>query len=1727
MCIRDRVDGDLSDWAGVTFIEPRFEASDGRETGKGNAEIDGTTYSTFAEFGGGTWSGPDDHTTSIAVAWDHKGLYLGIVVTDDEHEHAAGNAWNGDGVQMGLTDPERATVTHLYNYCIRDGYESGKVYKNGDAGIIADKERGPGNYSVAMVRDDAAKTTTYEALFAPDSFGFEQFEIGQQFGFGVCVNDGDAATPGQKGWSGWGPHMIVFGKTAPDAALVTLTGLEVLDSFSEDFNGEDGEHSELITLEGTAAHTEGELRITEAANSQNGGALLEDFTDGAAFSNFEMSFRLFMGNGTARPADGFSVSIDNDLPNLASPAEEGAGNGLKICFDAWDSGGGDLAPQIEVFYGGESQAMQSFTGETDVPEADRFADEDGNLVTLWDNDEWADVKISVIGGLLSLDFRGHSVFADKVISSGVFEGPSWLFAARTGGANQKHYIDDLNITIYSAGGPLVTGFTGGPGGFDIAITDAEDNGVVLDTLEVKFDGEAVEAAKSKTDGVTSVKYSLDTPLAAGSEHTAELSYADEKGNLKTLPLSFKVGNYVTIDPSAIADSSLKGESGFIANITQISTEQTGGANNLHGNQIVNAEKQINGEYIDPNTEEAYLNEADPDSFEGWSYFPVIVETVNQNQDAPGEVGNFRASNDREDEEIPGIPGWGGSTDGIAGEYIALLDLEKGSYTLGVNSDDGFHATIGANFGDLGAQSIGSFNGGRGASDTIFEIYVQEAGLYPFRVLWFEGGGGANVEIFSVVPGAGKTLINDPDVEGSIQAYTIKGATVDESTTDRVDTGRAVLVSVGPQGSLVKSSSIDVIAKNGSKTSIDQGSIAMTLNGEAVTPKVSKDGDLVNISLAPEGGLPVGAHTVEVTMKESNGSVKTATWSFAVPGIYTLKGDVPTEAEGFITVREYHGIGTTSIATLMAQAKFPDSPDVNTVATYFEWPQSGDIDTPPPGNVRDNYGWHLVGYIHPPETGEYRFFVATDDNSELWLSTDADPANAVQVTQESQWRGVRNYGDEDESNSAPIFLEKGKAYFIECFAKEGGGGDNMAVAWSLPSDEGEPPANGSNPISGEYLSPFVSVIDPEPTPLLTGNSPKGAFAIGEGGDIEVTFLNRGLDLVDVSVTVNGAEVASKVTVDGKVSSITASPGDVKGTVEVAVSYNGETLEWSYLTYEPLDPDGPNPVAFWNFDGTTEDWAFGAMGELRNGAVFTDDSYEGQALDLTDGGNQHMHVANASALNIAASIDEVTITFWQKLNSTPNTSSFWAFSPTASSGGRAMQAHAPWSNGNIYWDTAGCCNGGTQRINADATDNQVWEEWNHYAFVKSGSYKAIYVNGELFHDGDNTAPLPTDITYLNVGGDQNGNNSVRGAIDDFAIFAATLDDDQIYAIYEGDRSLYPKEPTYPTLGSAGPSGIVRSSNVTISATLNERGEAVADAQLLLNGTAVDHKTSKDGNAVTVSYSLEAPVGAHDVQLNWNGRSHKWSFSVAGVYTQGAAPGSAEGLTVLEYHDIGTTSIPTLQSQAKYPDSPDFQGVAKYFEWPQSGDIAVNPAGNVRDNYGWLFLGYIHPPETGDYVFHVATDDNSELWLSTDENPANAVKIAQESTWHGVRGYAPEGEEETSAPVTLEKGKAYFVELVVKEGGGGDNAAVAWRLADEGDVAGGALPIAGEHLSQWLIDGDATPPSVSVARNADGTVTVTFEGTLQTAPTVNGPWTDVDGESPLTLNPDQAAAFGRAKK
>jgi hypothetical protein len=57
------------------------------------------------------------------------------------------------------------------------------------------------------------------------------------------------------------------------------------------------------------------------------------------------------------------------------------------------------------------------------------------------------------------------------------------------------------------------------------------------------------------------------------------------------------------------------------------------------------------------------------------------------------------------------------------------------------------------------------------------------------------------------------------------------------------------------------------------------------------------------------------------------------------------------------------------------------------------------------------------------------------------------------------------------------------------------------------------------------------------------------------------------------------------------------------------------------------------------------------------------------------------------------------------------------------------------------------------------------------------------------------------------------------------------------------------------------------------------------------------------------------------------------------------------------------------------------------------------------------------------------------------------------------------------------------------------------------------------------NAAPPSLTIERNANGTVTVTFDGNLQNASSVNGPWKGVEGAGRVTLSTDEAQQFFRA--
>lgn len=215
-----KIDGELDDDEGWEGVFETVTGTDGKPFC--GVEYDGNV---FQEHGGGSWKGADDHETCFAIVWDPETIYIALSVTDDEHEHAAGQAWNGDAAQLAfeMTGKRSSGLTMgLYNIGLDDSAKN----------ILTDiNERAIGtglevDSHIGVVRNETEKETYYELRFTADELnGGKKFTEGFEFGLGICVNDGDKAAGqgGQKGWSGWYTHSIVFGKNSEHTGLVVLT----------------------------------------------------------------------------------------------------------------------------------------------------------------------------------------------------------------------------------------------------------------------------------------------------------------------------------------------------------------------------------------------------------------------------------------------------------------------------------------------------------------------------------------------------------------------------------------------------------------------------------------------------------------------------------------------------------------------------------------------------------------------------------------------------------------------------------------------------------------------------------------------------------------------------------------------------------------------------------------------------------------------------------------------------------------------------------------------------------------------------------------------------------------------------------------------------------------------------------------------------------------------------------------------------------------------------------------------------------------------------------------------------------------------------------------------------------------------------------------------------------------------------------------------------------------
>ncbi len=96
------------------------------------------------------------------------------------------------------------------------------------------------------------------------------------------------------------------------------------------------------------------------------------------------------------------------------------------------------------------------------------------------------------------------------------------------------------------------------------------------------------------------------------------------------------------------------------------------------------------------------------------------------------------------------------------------------------------------------------------------------------------------------------------------------------------------------------------------------------------------------------------------------------------------------------------------------------------------------------SLGDEYGARYTAVLMVPKTGDYTFWLAADDNAELWLSSDVRPENLVKIAERKGYSSRKAFRNDAKSKS--VTLEKGKQYLIQALHKQAGGDDHMAIAW---------------------------------------------------------------------------------------------------------------------------------------------------------------------------------------------------------------------------------------------------------------------------------------------------------------------------------------------------------------------------------------------------------------------------------------------------------------------------------------------------------------------------------------------------------------------------------------------------------------------------------------------------------------------------------------------------------
>jgi parallel beta-helix repeat protein len=637
----------------------------------------------------------------------------------------------------------------------------------------------------------------------------------------------------------------------------------------------------------------------------------------------------------------------------------------------------------------------------------------------------------------------------------------------------------------------------------------------------------------------------------------------------------------------------------------------------------------------------------------------------------------------------------------------------------------------------------------------------------------------------------------------------------------------------------------------------------------------------------------------------------------------------------------------------------------------------------PTNAGDNYGQRIRGYICAPSTGSYTFYIAGDDNTELWLSTSDDPSKKQKIAFHTGWTYSREWTKYSSQKSASISLQGGTKYYVEVLHKEGSSGDNLAVGWIVPG------SSSIVVIPGSVLSPFVvtSTTNTE-TSKTTSTTASTCTSTGSilreywdgitGNSISAIPLTTApkstTQLTSLETPTNAGDNYGQ-----RIRGYICAPSTGSYTFYIAGDDNTEL----WLSTSD-DPSKKQKIAFHTGWTYSREWTKYSSQKSASISLQGGTKYYVEVLHKDGTGGDNLAVGwivpgSSSIVVIPGSVLSPFI-----VTSTTT---------TCTSTGSILRE---------YWDG-----------------------------ITGNSISAIPLS---------TAPKSTtQLTSLEAptnAGDNYGQR-IRGYIcapstGSYTFYIAGDDDSELWLSTSEDPSRKQKIATV--------------TGWTFSREWTKYTSQKSASISLQGGTKyyveVLHKDGTGGDNLAVGWIVP---GSSSIVVIPGSVLSPFVVTSSTESTGCTSTGSIlreywDGITGNSISAIPLSTAPKSTTQLTSLEAPT----------------------NAADNYGQRIRGYICAPATGSYTFYIAGDDDSELWLSTSDDPSKKQKIASVTGWTYSREWTKYSSQK-SASISLQGGTKYYVEVLHKDGTGGDNLAVGWIVPGSSSI----VVIPGSVLSPYVVE------------------------------------------------------------